>query len=173
MQVCIRPEKANDYQAIAAVIAQAFGQKTEAELVKQLRKKAAFIPDLSLVAVSAGRIVGHILLYPVELVGEESLRRSLSLAPLSVHPEFQRKSIGGQLIAAGLMKAKELGFESVTVVGYSAYYARFGFQRASGWGLSLPFDAPDEAFMALELIEDRLKDIRGVVRFPPEYLDGL
>jgi putative acetyltransferase len=171
MQVCIRPEKAEDYQAIAAVIEQAFGQKAEAELVKKLRKKAAFIPDLSLVAVSAGRIVGHILLYPVELVEEESLRRSLSLAPLSVHPEFQRKGIGGQLIAAGLMKAKELGFESVTVVGYPAYYARFGFLKASTWGLRLPFDAPDEAFLAIELEAGSLKDVRGVVQFPHEYLD--
>jgi predicted N-acetyltransferase YhbS len=134
MQVCIRSEKAEDYQAIAAVIEQAFGQKTEAELVNKLRKKEEFIPELALVAVSAGRTVGHLLLYPVELVGKESLRRSLSLAPLSVHPDFQRKGIGGQLIEAGLMKAKELGFESVTVVGYPAYYARFGFQRASGWG---------------------------------------
>ncbi len=67
--MCIRAENARDHQAIGAVIAQAFGQKTEAELVKQFRNKAAFIPDLSLVAVSAGRIVGHLLLYPVELVG--------------------------------------------------------------------------------------------------------
>jgi hypothetical protein len=27
-------------------------------------------------------------------------------------------------------------------------------------------------FMALELQEEGLKDVRGVVRFPPEYLDG-
>jgi putative acetyltransferase len=173
MQVCIRSEKAEDYQAIAEVIERAFGQRNEAELVNKLRKKEEFIPELALVAVSAGRIVGHLLLYPVELVGEESLRRSLSLAPLSVHPDFQREGIGGQLIAAGLMRAKELGFESVIAVGYPAYYARFGFQRASGWGLRLPFDAPDEAFIALELKEEGLKDVRGVVRFPPEYLDSL
>jgi len=58
-------------------------------------------------------------------------------------------------------------------VGYPAYDARFGFQRARTWGLKLPFDAPDDTFMALELKEAGLNHVRGVVRFPPEYLNGL
>jgi putative acetyltransferase len=68
MQVCIRPEKAEDYQAIAAVIEQAFGQRNEAELVNKLRKREEFIPELALVAISAGRIVGHTLFFPVAIV---------------------------------------------------------------------------------------------------------
>jgi putative acetyltransferase len=173
MQVCIRPEKAEDYQAIAAVIEQAFGQRNEAELVNKLRKREEFIPELALVAISAGRIVGHTLFFPVAIVSGDSLTKTVSLAPLAVHPDFQLRGIGSRLVEAGLRKAKELGFESVTVVGYPVYYARFGFRRASDWGLRLPFDAPDDAFMALEVQEDGLKDVRGVVRFPREYLDGL
>ncbi len=173
MQVCIRLEKAEEYQAVAEMIERAFGQRNEAELVNKLRKKEEFIPELALVAISTVRIVGHTLFFPVAIVSGDSLTKTLSLAPLAVHPDFQRRGIGSQLIEAGLKKAKRLGFVSVIVVGHPSYYPRFGFRRASDWGLRLPFDAPDDAFMALELQDEGLKDLRGVVRFPPEYLDGL
>jgi putative acetyltransferase len=139
--------------------------------VNKLRTKQEFVPDLSLVAVSEGKIVGHILLYPLEIVSDDSATTTLTLAPLAVHPDVQRRGIGSRLVEAGLKKAKELGFDSVIIVGYPAYYERFGFRRASGWGLRLPFDAPDDAFLAIELKPKSLEAVRGVVQFPTGYLE--
>ena len=31
------------------------------------------------------------------------------------------------------------------------------------------FDVPDEAFMALELVEDGLRNVQGVVQYPKEF----
>jgi putative acetyltransferase len=36
-------------------------------------------------------------------------------------------------------------------VGHPEYYPRFGFTRASGFGITCEFEVPDDVFMALEL----------------------
>jgi len=173
MYLIIRAEEPEDVQAIAEVIEHAFGQRTEADLVNALRKTLNFIPELSLVAVIQGRIVGHILFYPTPIVASESTRTTLTLAPLAVHPDFQNKGIGSRLVEEGLRKAKELEFDSVIVLGYPEYYRRFGFRQASTWGLKLPFEASEDAFLAIELKEESLKNAQGVVHFPKEYLEGI
>lgn len=64
----IRKEKSKDYEIIYSVVKAAFDSAghadgNEHDLVNALRKGAAFIPDLSLVAETDGRIVGHIMFY--------------------------------------------------------------------------------------------------------------
>ncbi len=54
-------------------------------------------------------------------------------------------------------------------MGHPGYYPRFGFSPASKWGIKPPMEAPDEAFMALELVEGSLEDEAGVVEYPREY----
>jgi len=56
------------------------------------------------------------------------------------------------------------------LLGHSEYYPRFGYSRASKWGIKAPFEVPDEAFMAIELIEGSLNGVAGVVKYPPEFL---
>ena len=46
---------------------------------------------------------------------------------------------------------------------------RFGFTPASGYGISCPFPVPDEAYMALQLVQGAGPDCRGVVRYRPEF----
>ncbi len=62
-----------------------------------------------------------------------------------------------------------MGFGPAIVTGGTTYYPRFDFKPASNWKISAPFDVPDEAFMALELSENALKNSRGVVRYPEEF----
>lgn len=172
MEVIVRPEKSGDIEEVYSLIEAAFGQKTEAELVEKLREKDGFNPKLSLVAVHRNKIVGHVLFYPLKIKAAGG-KTTLCLAPLSVLPAFQHKGVGGKLIKAGLRAAEHLGFESIVVVGHPEYYLKLGFKKASNWGLKVAFECPDEAFMALELKEDALKDAEGVVDFLPEYLEGL
>jgi len=94
---------------------------------------------------------------------------ALVLAPMAVLPEFQRQGIGGKLIREGLNKAKELGFDSVTVLGHKDYYPRFGFERASKWNIKSPFEVPDEAFMAIELKPGALAEKTGTLEYPEEF----
>lgn len=172
MEVEVRSERLEEIDRVSSLIGAVFGQETEVELVRKLREKDDFISELSLVAVYREKIIGHILFYPVKIKGSFE-KETLCLAPMSVHPGFQNSGVGGKLVNAGLESAVKLGFGSVIVVGYPGYYSRFGFQPAKKWGLRLPFKAPGEAFMALELRKDALKDAAGVVDFPREYMEDL
>ena len=88
---------------------------------------------------------------------------------MSVLPAHQKKGIGGSLIVEGLKVAKSNGFKSVIVLGHEAYYPKFGFLPASKWGIKAPFDVPDIAFMAQELIANGLEEIAGIVEYPKEF----
>ena len=169
MKIKIRSETTNDYSKITEINIRAFNQYNEARLIENLRKKKDFIADLSLVAEYNNRLVGHILFYPISIIGKGKKYSSLALAPMSVLPEYQNKRVGSKLIKKGLKIAKNLGFKSVIVLGYPEYYSRFGFEKASKWNIKPPFDVPDDAFMAIELVDNGLKNVSGIVEYPEEY----
>ena len=172
MNTIIRKEIKADYAAVAGVIESAFGQEGEALLVQRLRKNPGFIPALSLVAECDGRVVGHVLFFPIKIKSKEATSDSLALAPISVMPKFQRKGIGGKLIRAGLNTAIDLGHTSVIVLGHAEYYPAFGFGPASKWDIRPPFKGvPDNAFLAIELIDGALNNVSGVVEYPEEFND--
>jgi len=172
-QLKIRPEKEEDFAKITEVNDLAFEQKNEGILVERLRKTGRFISELSLVAELEGKIVGHILFYPVTIRSVDSEFLSLSLGPMAVVPELQSLGIGSQLVSEGFQAAKRLGHRSVIVLGHPDYYPRFGFKPASRWNIKVPFDAPDEAFMALELVKDELSGKSGTVEYPEEFQDAV
>ncbi len=55
------------------------------------------------------------------------------------------------------------------VLGHPSYYPKFGFQKASKWNIRAPFDIADELFMALELKDNALKNVAGVVRYSEAF----
>jgi predicted N-acetyltransferase YhbS len=173
MNIFIRSEKKSDFRDIKKITDLAFKQENEGVMIGKLRENPKYIKDLSLVAIVDDKIVGHILFFPIDIKNESRIITTLSLAPISVHPDFQNKKIGSLLIKTGLKKAKEFGFKSVIVVGHPNYYPRFGFKPASLWNIKLPIEAPDEVFMALELKSDELKDCSGIVEFPKEYQEAM
>jgi predicted N-acetyltransferase YhbS len=137
-------------------------------LVERLRTSDGFVPELSLVAAIDGEVVGYILLTKVKIIGKEVVE-SLAMAPVAVLPEYQNQGIGGKLIVAAHNKAKELGFESVIVLGHEGYYPKFGFKLAESFGIKPPFDVPSENFMAMELVDGALEGVEGVVKYAEEF----
>jgi len=175
MEIVIRQEVRNDYNTVEDVVRLAFAEAEhtngdEHHLVARLRQSEAFIPELSLVALVDGKIVGHILFTKAVIKNGEERYPSLSIAPLSVLPKYQGKGIGSSLMIAGMKKAAELGYRSVVLVGHPGYYPRFGFKRASQWGIKLPFAVPDEAFMACPLVPEGLSGVSGWVEHAKEFL---
>jgi putative acetyltransferase len=171
--VTIRKETHRDYDQISLVNDMAFSKKLESELVVNLRKLAEFLPELSLVAEFNNKIIGHILFFPIYISSENNKIQTLSLAPMSIMPGFQNKGLGGDLITAGLKAADEMGFTSVVVLGHPRYYPKFGFKKASKWNIKAPFDAPDEAMMAIELKNGSLGFGGGIIDFPEVYYEAL
>ena len=171
MKITIRPETEEDYEEITRIHDLAFNRINEGVLVERLRKTSCFVSELSLVAEYKDRVIGHILFYPIKINAGTRKCDSLALAPMAVHPAYQRRGIGSKLVEEGLTTAKELGFKSVIVLGHSEYYPRFGFEVASNWGIHAPFDVPDDVFFAMELKRNGLKDCRGTVEYPEEFND--
>ncbi|WP_155590931.1 GNAT family N-acetyltransferase [Lysinibacillus cavernae] len=174
MDSMIRQELTADYQTTEAVVKSAFlnepfSDKKEHLLVQRIRQTDAFIPELSLVAIFQDKLVGHILLSKIHIMDGDKAVESLALAPVSVVPSHQKFGIGSQLIRAALKKAQELGYHSVILLGHKDYYPKFGFQPASKWHIRAPFDVPDEVFMAIELSENALANVQGVVQYSEAF----
>jgi len=167
----IRAETYEDIIAIRLVNNKAFGQKNEAELIDRLRNRGVL--TISLVAIMNRQVVGHIAFSPVTVESESSNWEAITLAPMAVMPEYQRKGIGSQLVRAGLNECQRLYHQIVVLVGHSDYYPRFGFVPAKQKGINCEFEVPEEAWMLVELQEGALAGRRGTVRFQPEFRDAM
>jgi len=128
----IRPETERDRKDVSTLLISTFGTPSEAELAEALRATAR--PLISLVVVVEGQIVGHIMFSPVALSGHPGIKL-MGLGPLAVASEYQRQGIGSALVWSGLVDCRQLSCGAVVVVGHPAYYRRFGFSPAAGFGL--------------------------------------
>lgn len=176
MKVNIRQEIPADYSIVFDLIEQAFHEeilsdKKEQFLVERLRKSNAFIPELSLVAEVNQEIVGYILLTKITIESKLYKHIALALAPVAVLPAFQNKGIGGMLIKEAHRIAKKLGYQSIILLGHENYYPKFGYRPLHQFNISLPFDAPKENCMAIELVPDALKRKEGSVVYPKEFFE--
>ena len=161
--ISVRAESEQDVSAIHAVEAAAFGREGEAVLVDALRERnQGFI---SLVATEADHVVGHICFSRVSI--ERSDGNFFALAPLAVVPSHQRRAIGSMLVKTGLYECRRRKVDAVFVVGEPAYYSRFGFRPASGFGIRCEFDVPEEAFRVVEFVAGRLRP--GTLRYPQPF----
>lgn len=165
----VRAEKAEDIGAIRKLNKKAFKGNDESKLIDVIRESDGFIPGLSLAAEKDGKIVGHILFSPVKIKGPSGAAPALALAPMAVLPAYQNQGIGSELVKRGLEECRGLGHKIVVVVGHAGYYPRFGFAKAGEKGLRLPFEAPEEIFMVLELVPGALSEVKGTVEYPPAF----
>lgn len=98
MDILIRQELPEDYDSTEEMVKEAFlneeySNKTEHFLVKRLRNSDAFIPELSLVALTqAKEVVGHILLSKIKIKDGEKAADSLALAPFLFVPIIKGKA---------------------------------------------------------------------------------
>lgn len=165
--ITIRKEITADIPHIEAVTEAAFKNAehtshTEHFIVNALRHCGRL--SLSLVAVQAGNIIGHVAISPVSISGKgnphahkthakkapaaksESIAGWYGLGPISVQPELQRQGIGKSLMQAALTELKSLNAAGCVVLGDPAYYSRFGFKVCEGLTLA---GVPPEYFQAI------------------------
>lgn len=167
----IRPEQAEDHSAISEINNLAFGQENEGRIIAAIRRADGFDPALSLVAVSDGQVVGHILFSPIHIETDHGGVPAMALAPMAVLPDRQNQGIGSAMVRSGLDACRRAGHRIVIVLGHADYYPRFGFTPAGARGLRPPFPAPDEAFMATALVPGGLDGVSGIVRYPAAFDD--
>ena len=162
----IRQESESDAPAIWRVHEQAFNEEDEAKVVEMLRASDSIV--LSLVAVTGGQVVGHVLFSPVTVESSPADSRWVALGPIGVLPDHQGRGIGSRLVREGLAQCQLQGCDGVVLLGDPGYYGRFGFVPASDYGLTDPYGG-GPAFQVIELRQGAIEQITGAVRFAPEF----
>src|SRR5918992_5702894 len=140
--VLIRRKTPADIVAIAEVTTAAFAQPDqpsqgppETALIGALRGSTAWLRALSMVATELdGTVVGHVLATRGHVDGAPAL----ALAPLSVHPDRQRRGVGSALMHAILGAADALGEPLVALLGSPRFYERFGFRPSTDYRIQPP-----------------------------------
>jgi predicted N-acetyltransferase YhbS len=171
--VLIRREDAADVSAIRAITAAAFARSgqgpgvdpPEANLVDELRAGPAWIPPLSMVAVtSAGEVIGHVLCTR----GHVAQTPVLGLGPLTVRPDHQRRGVGSALMNAVLGAADALGEPLVALLGDPAYYRRFGFRPSSDYQI-LPPKPEWGLYFQVRALAGYRPAVRGTFAYPEPF----
>jgi putative acetyltransferase len=150
--VHVRPQRVGELAAVIDVVGEAFGRPVVAELVTRLQDSPAGRAGISLVAVLAGDIVGHIQLSKCWVDAPDRLVEVLTLSPLAVQPRHQGRGIGGHLVREALQAAQDAQWPLVFLEGSPIYYRRFGFEAAHTRGFTRPSTRiPEEAFQVAVL----------------------
>ncbi|TCZ79873.1 N-acetyltransferase [Paenibacillus albiflavus] len=167
----IRTETIDDYKQVYQLNYLAFGNRDdEAQLVEKIRHTDGFIPELSIVAEQENQILGHILLSKASVVDGDKECEVIVLAPIAVHPDDQKRGIGGKLIQEGVKRCKAAGYPLILLIGHPTYYPKYGFKPARSYGLNLQqFEVPDNVFMVKEVIEGSLGTIKGELKYPAVF----
>jgi putative acetyltransferase len=165
----VRDERPSDERRVFAIQAAAFGRENEAQLVDALRAAAG--PRISLVAERDGRVIGHVFVSQVA-VDPDARVPAGGLGPVGVDPAEQSRGVGSALVRAALVRAAELGWRAVFLLGNPRYYSRFGFVLASPLGLRYRSADFDRAFQVVELAPGALGGARGFVHFHAAFAEA-
>ncbi|WP_344681674.1 N-acetyltransferase [Saccharopolyspora taberi] len=169
----IRREQPADHDAVREVVRAAFADQAapgtepvEVGLLDALRADRGWIPELSMVAVEDGNVVGHVVCTRAHIGADQAL----GLGPLAALPDRQRQGIGSALMHAVLGAADALGEPVVVLLGHLDYYPRFGFRPATEFGITPPVAEWGEHFQARPLTAYR-SEIRGAFEYAKPFND--
>lgn len=169
MNISIRKETPADYRIVEELTREAFWGNMnhptcdgEHLLVHKLRNLPSFVPELDFVAETEGKIVGHIIYSLAKVITPDDQEvQVLNFGPLSVHPNYKRMGVGSALMHHSIAEAARLGYRAIIFYGHPDYYPRFGFRRASRYGIVSAGGDSWDALMAMELYDGALYGITG------------
>lgn len=142
MEITIRLETENDYSEVENLTREAFWNLyapgcDEHYLCHIIRDHRDFIKNLDYIAEIDGNIVGSIMYTKSLLIGENKEEIDIvSFGPLCVHPDYQRKGIGTQLIEKTKKIVKDKGIPAIVIYGDPHNYCRHGFKNGIDYNVS-------------------------------------
>ena len=166
----IRQEKPSDYDEVNELIKMSFATNpdddgTTHDYLNEIRKKDAFIPELSLIAENKEKIIGQIVLYKTNITTLNGDITELLLSPICVHPKYFRQGIARKMIEESFRIAKKLRYRAVFLCGDPELYKKFGFKPSFEYNIYHISDDSKNAewSMVYELVKEGLKDISGTI----------
>jgi len=139
----IRRERPEDYFETENVVREAFWNVyhpgcTEHYLLHCFRSRSEFIPELDLVLVKDGRIIGQVMYVHSQVDGDGGTKiPTFTFGPIGIHPDYQRQGYGRKLLEASMQAAAALGAGALVITGNILFYGPSGFVPARTRGIRL------------------------------------
>lgn len=167
-EITIRKETEEEHHAVELMTQHAFWNKhhlgcEEHYLVHTLRQDSQYLPELSRIALKDGKIIGAIFYSKAKVVGKNTTHDVLTFGPLCVETCFQGRGVGELLLKETMALAKESGYKGIVIFGEPDYYPRIGFKTCDNFDITTASGKNFDAFMAIELYENSLDDVKGKV----------
>ncbi|QAA35282.1 N-acetyltransferase [Clostridium manihotivorum] len=130
-------------------------------LVHKLREDKDYIPELSRIALKNGEVIGCIMYSKAQVVDGLDIHEIVTFGPLSVAPKWQGCGVGELLLRETMKLAAGKGYKGIVIFGEPDYYPRIGFKTCDNFNITTSDGKNFDAFMAIELAQDSMKDIKG------------
>ena len=174
-----RLERKEEYRQVEALVRESFWNVyrpgcVEHYLLHLLRGHSDFVPELDIVMVEDGKIIGQNVFVKTVIRADDG--RSIpimTMGPVCVANELKRQGYGKLLLDYSLAKAAEAGCGALCFEGNIDFYGKSGFSFAENFGIryhGLPEGADASFFLCRELIDGYLDGITGEYATPYAYL---
>lgn len=176
--IIIRTEKEKEYREVENLVRESFWNVyrpgcLEHYVLHQLRKDAAFVPELDFVMEASGQIIGQNMFMKAYIQADDGRKIPImTMGPICIAPDLKRKGYGKILLDYSLEKAKELGCGAICMEGNIDFYGKSGYRQASEFGIryhGLTEDDDASFFLCRELIPGYLDGITGEYAPPQGY----
>lgn len=176
--IVIRSEEKGEYRKVENMVRESFWNVyrpgcMEHYVLHQLRKDAAFVPELDLVMEQNGELIGQNMFMRAWIAVDDGREIPImTMGPICIAPQWKRKGYGKILLDYSLEKAKELGYRALCFEGNIDFYGKSGFREAREFGIryhGLPEGEDASFFLCKELIPGYLEEITGEYTTPEGY----
>jgi predicted N-acetyltransferase YhbS len=167
MELIIRNTDKRNYYQTEIITREAFWNLykpgcDEHLILHQIRESRSYIEILDLIAIYDDDIVGHVISTKARVIDKHDKEHEvLCVGPIAVLPSFQNRGIGTKLLNYSISEAKKIGLKGMILFGNPDYYHRFGFRNAKEYEITTKDNQNFEPFMALELQENGLDNVKG------------
>lgn len=146
-------------QEVKAVLKSAFfhegssGVFNEWEFAETVLSSDGYLPELCVIALEGGAVTGYNALTKAEIGGQSGL----ALGPLGVRKECQHAGVGSALVRECVRRAAKSEYPWIALLG-GDYYSRFGFERASPYGITVSDNAFENDHLQIMFLDKPAKD---------------
>ena len=176
--ITIRREREEEHREVENLIRESFWNVyrpgcLEHYVIHVLRDDPAFVKELDFVIEKDGKIIGQNMFMKTVINADDGRDvEVLTMGPICIAPELNRKGFGKILLDYSLEKAAAAGFGAVLFEGNIGFYGKSGFDYSSKFGIryhDLPEGADSSFFLCKELIDGYLDGVTGIYRTPTGY----
>ena len=174
----IRLETPADYAETENLVREAFWNVyrpgcLEHYVLHTYRSDPDFVPELDFVMEKDGKLIGQVMYVRASIQSDDGrVIPIMTLGPIGILPEYQRRGYGKKLLDYSMEKAKAMGAGALCFEGNIDFYGKSGFVVASTRGIHYYAEPREESvpyFLLKELTEGYLDGVEGVYRTPQGY----